>query len=172
MVKRRTVTIKNIYKVPLEERPLRRLVYRFYKGPRDVLINFDNRITSWGQHWYNKTTKTHEISLSSIYCSHEKEQFMDWDFHRLTADTNLEILSNRDTASKLIFTLLHELKHAMQCDDIPSEYNNSAEAFENIYIQNKYLRYWLAPLEAEAEGWALLNFKKALDFYLCLTKDD
>lgn len=164
MARYRKVTIKNIHKLPIDKRAFCKLIRYYYKGCNNVQINFDNRISAWGMHRYESQTKTHEIVLSPLWCSFEQKTWTNKDFDGLTGTINLTMLNDFDTRCRVICTILHELKHAMQCDENPIRYAKCQDDRHPV-ITNAYLKYQLSFLEAEAEGWALLHFNRALYRY-------
>jgi len=160
--KYRRVDIYNYESMPIEPRALKKVVRHYYKGPHNVEIRFDNRLAGWGQHSFESTTQTHIIQLSPNYCSHNRSTGL-WDFEYLNAISKLVKMNHHDTQCRVIQTILHELKHAEQCDRNPKQYEDTINKHESI-IQSR-LGYELGPLETEAEGWALFNFQRAFDRY-------
>lgn len=161
MTKRRKLTIKNIEKVPINERALRKFILHYYKGKNNIFINFDNRISAWGQHIYESTQRTHYITISPIWSMFEQKTWLNRKFDEGITEQDIIKLNDFDIMCRIICTILHELKHAMQCDRNPIRYAKCQDD-KHPAIRNSHMKYKLSELEAEAEGWALLNFNRAL----------
>ena len=89
---------------------------------------------------------------------------MDVDFEEQHSSVGLTELNEFDVTCRVIVTILHELKHATQCDKNPIRYAKCQDDRHPI-IRNHRLKYKLSESESEAEGWALLNFGRALARY-------
>lgn len=165
MSKHRKVTIKNEHKIPIDYRALRKLVFYYYKGKNNIQVNFDNRMSCWGSQLYCSTTKTHFIAISPHWNTyHRLNAVSTYDWENLKKHDKLTELNKYDRTAKVIHTLLHELKHAMQCDTNPIRYAKCQDD-EHPAMTNLCLRYEYSKLESEAEGWALLNLYKAIEQY-------
>lgn len=164
MATHRKVTIKGVHKVPINEQAFKRLIRYYYKGPHNIEVNFDDRTAAWGKHTYCSTSRTHRIDISPKWCGHEQKGFQSLEFEELTANYELQQLSEYDTMCRIIQTVLHELKHAMQCDKNPIRYAKCADD-RHPKITNTYLKYKLSMLETEAEGWSLLHVNRAIARY-------
>jgi hypothetical protein len=102
--------------------------------------------------------------MSPKWCTYNAIKDEKRDFDKLTTANVIGRMNDKDITARVISTLLHELKHAMQCDSNPIRY---AKCNDNLHpaLKNSSLKYELSPLEAEAEGFALLNINKALERY-------
>jgi len=159
-----TVKVKGIKKVPVDENALIKLINYFYNGKRNLSIEFTNKIRCYGTHQYNSKNQTHFIQLSPQWCKFNRKSDEKRSFKKCTSSHILEEMNNFDCLCRIINSLLHEMKHAIQCDRNPIRYAK-CEDTRHERITNESLAYELSPLESEAEGWALINFDKALKQY-------
>lgn len=163
MAKRRIVTIKGGELSPLNLRAFRRLLYHYYKGPNNLEVFFTTKdLKCWAEHEYDSRTKTHYITVSMPWCTHNRgQEAIDFE-HFLTAGTLIKLKRN-DSIWRIMQVVLHELMHAMQCDRNPHSYQQTAA--ENPDIISSRLKYEFADIEAEAEGWSYMVLNKAMERY-------
>jgi hypothetical protein len=121
------------------------------------------RLGEYGEHTYDTKKKLHHIRISPKICSHGKSNTK-WDVDQKEFSGNLVRMNRYDTVCRIIQVTLHELMHANQCDRDVRKYWKDAGSLHPKITQS-FLRYELSPLEAEAEGRALLNFNSALERY-------
>ena len=164
MAKHRKVTIKGEHKVPIDCQALRKLILYYYKGKNNIELNFDDRIYAWANHCYDSSIKTHIITMSPKRCSYCRLDTLRYDYENLSIYQSLTLLNEYDMTYRIIASLLHELKHAMQCDANPIRYAKCQDDKHPV-LKNPHLRYKYSVLETEAEGWALLNLHKAIERY-------
>ena len=99
-----------------------------------------------------------------MWCMFDQKTYSNNNFNKLTSLIDLAELNDFDTTCKIICTILHELKHAIQCDENPIRYAKCQDDRHPVIV-NSYLKYKFSQLETEAEGWALLNLNRALKKY-------
>ena len=150
--------------IKISERALRKLILFYYKGPHDFVVKWDNRIAAWGDHSWDKESKTHIIRLSPNWCTYNKLDNEVRDFEALTGTYGLTKMTPWDSVARIVHTLLHEIVHANQADSPISNYFYSW-AGNNPSLKNAKLSYELSLIEAEAEGKALLRFHRAMELY-------
>lgn len=162
MSKPRKIRIHGGHKVPIDEQAFTRLIRYYYSNDRNIIIHF-KEVGCWGTHHYVARSKTHHITISPKWCRHNKIT-ESRDFKSLDITGAMKKMNDHDTKCRVIHTMLHELKHAMQCDRNPIRY---AKCSDDVHpaMKNGNLAYELSPLESEAEGWALMHFNKALEHY-------
>jgi hypothetical protein len=159
----RRILVHNISKTPLDKQVFTKLIRHYYKGPYNITIKFDSRISGYGEHTFNTKRKIHIIRISPKICRLGRGDTR-WYFNSMETQSKLVRMNKYDTICRIIQVLLHELKHAEQCDrDIKQYWKANTNLHESI-IQPR-LKYELSPFEAEAEGWSLINFNKALERY-------
>lgn len=163
MARHRQITCKGIEQTPLELKAFKSLIRKYYKGTRDIEIVFTNRLNCWGEHQYVASRQTHIIKISPRWCRYNKNDDRR-DFRKCEVRGSLGRMNDFDTVSRCLHVALHEMKHAMQCDSNPYRYAKCNDD-SHPNMKNASLKYELSPLETEAEGWALLNINKALEFY-------
>ena len=162
MSNRGKINIFGLHSVPIAEIPYRKFLRKYYKGINNLTIRFDNRIKGWGEHYYDSETKTHHITISPKWCSHEYQ--LTRDFTKKLCKGKLQKLESIDIIASILQTTLHELKHAEQCDRNPIRYTKCTDD-EHPEIENNTLKYKFSLLESEAEGWSLMHIYKGLEQY-------
>lgn len=160
--KYRRVVIHNIDLTPLESKAYKAIIRHYYKGPYNVTVRFDNRLSAWGEHCFDKTNKEHVIRISPTWCTYNKKD--EWrDFENKEAFAQLSKMNRHDIVCRILSTTIHELRHAKQCDDDIKHYEE--EANRHAEIKQASLSYEFSPFEVDAETWALKRFNKALEKY-------
>ena len=164
MAAKRKVRIHGGHRTPINEATFVKIIRHYYRGPHNVIVHFDNRLSCWADHSYIARSKTHHIHISPKWCRFNKNESEDRDFDKLTIQGTLNPVSDSDMIARIIQTTLHELKHAMQCDNNPIRY---AKCDDNKHpaMKNPSMSYEFSLLEAEAEGWSLMHINRALKRY-------
>jgi len=164
MTAKRKVRIHGGHKVPIDEEAYIKIIRHYYSGPHKVIVHFDNRQNCWGGHSYVARSKTHHLYISPKWCTFNKMKDEARDFKKLMVTCPLGRMNDRDIVARVIHSTLHELKHAMQCDNNPIRYAKCTDD-KHPNMKNSSLAYEFSPLEAEAEGWSLLHINRALERY-------
>lgn len=164
MARRRRVTLHNLHDLPINLRALKRLIYRYYKGPQDIVIKADHRLEGWADYDFDLEEGVHVIRLNPWMCTHNRGTDY-WDPESQEIRGSVVKMNRRDTVCRIINTLLHEIKHANQYCEMGAKVFDKISAELHPDITQSRLKYELAPLERDAEAWALLHFQKALDKY-------
>ena len=145
------IEIRNIDKTPLNKVGLIKLIRRYAKGKKDILLSFDGRISCFGDYNYNSEKKRHEIRVST-----KVSQF------------------KQDPAAKiydLISTILHELKHLQQQEEVGTKTFYSKHFSYNTDIKLEEASDYFSVREAEARTFEEKNLLDAVNFYWKSCKD-
>lgn len=138
------ITIQKIERTNLNEEALVKVIKKFSKPKKDLRLTFDARISDFGSYTYNSKKKRHEIKISS-----KVFQF--------------GALSSRPY--ELIGTILHELKHLQQQEDLGTNTFFSEKYTFNKCIKNEAASAYYSIGEIEARLFEEKNLLAAVDFY-------
>lgn len=144
------IVIRNIQRTNLREYSLAKLVKKFSKSEKDISITFDARISDFGSYIYNGEKQRHEIKISS-----KTFQF-------------------NDPSSKtyeLIGTILHELKHVQQQEDLGTRSFFSEKFALNKCIKNEAAATYYSLCEVEARLFEEKNVLSAVEYYWKCSSD-
>ena len=138
------ITIQKIERTNLSEAALVKLIKKFSNPKKDLRLTFDARISDHGSYTYNIKKKRHEIKVSS------------------------RVFQFRSRSSKpyeLIGTIIHELKHVQQQEDLGTNTFFSEKHFLNKCIKNEAAAAYYSTAEIEARIFEEKNLLAAVDFY-------
>ena len=121
-----------------------KLVKKFSKSEKDIVLIFDNRIASAGVYEYNCKKKRHEIRVSS---------------------KDLEFDDPQAKVYELISTILHELKHLQQQENLGANTFESEKFAMNKCIKNPEAAAYFSDREIEARIFEEKNVLSAVEFY-------
>ena len=150
------IFIKYIERTSFVESVLKRVIKKYIcKTKNDVFVIFDKRCSIFGSYAFNIKKQVHEI--------------------RLGVNKNKKLLSKKDlppSDEKYVFisTLLHEIKHLNQREEMGKDFWNKDFGL-NKNIKNMELAERYSKCESEAREFEEKNVLKAVEFYDSLMKN-
>jgi hypothetical protein len=148
------VEVRHTDRTCLNEKAYIKLVRKYAKLKYKLIISFDDRIKAYGQYNFDPNKRTHIIKISPKRNKTVQEESVDETVYKIkTVDSNGE-------KYQLISTTLHELKHAIQKEEL-------GEAFWNKHysaatdIKNKGLADFYSECEAEARIYENTNILRS-----------
>jgi len=149
------IKIKNIDRTFLDKDSFLRLIRKYSKLTKDLDLSFDARLTSvLGNYRYDDDKKRHIIKLSLINCKY----------------SNKAELSKAGEKYNFISTLLHELKHAQQKEEMRQNFWKDKNC-KNAEIQEESLSTEYSTVEIQARIHENKNILEAVEYYNeCLKK--
>lgn len=138
------IEVRNIEKTNLNKVAFLKLLKKFAKSKKDILVSFDGRLCTFGCYSFNIEKRRHEIKISS------------------------KIFQFNDPASnvyELIGTLLHEVKHLQQKEDLGTNIFESKKFGCNKRIKDQEASEYYSPCEIEARAFEEKNIDVAVEFY-------
>ncbi len=145
------VKIRGIEKTCLDEGALLAVVSKHYRSDKNLEIVFDRRIKdSYGWFAYDADRKLNLIRVSPIL-----HQYQDCDVRKP--------ISAEAQKYKYISTILHELRHTQQLDELGSYY------YSKEYCRNKLAEahhaYYYTEREVDARTYELKHVLSAVEIY-------
>lgn len=143
------IEIKNIEKTKLNKKALLKVIERYSKSKKNILISFDGRLESFGIYTYSSKKKRHEIKIST-------KTFQFKDAESRTYET--------------IGTLLHEMKHLQQQEQLGSLFFMSRKFCWNDKIRSFDGSDYFSLRECEARTFEEKNVFLATEYYWKMCK--
>jgi hypothetical protein len=149
------ITIKHIDSTCLQKESYIKLVKKYGKLKRDVLIIFDCRISNFGMYDYDSIKRQHVIKISPF-----KNKYY------LIGTDGFKIKNPDEVSEKynLIATTLHELYHAKQKEKLGPKFFNVKFNFVKEIYNDDVAEFW-SQSEREARICENKLIVKAVEFY-------
>lgn len=150
------IEVRHIDRVNLEVEPFKKVVKKYVRTDKEILIVFDKRITSFGVHQYDSKTKKHIIRISpdkvarpAGYCHNCSDSFSD------------------PSAIKynVISTLVHELGHINQFEELGWQTYLSHKFSCQRDIKNSDWADYYSPAEQDARRYEHKHSLQAVEYY-------
>lgn len=138
------IEIRNIEKTKFHKEALLKVIKKFSKSEKDIVLSFDNRVTSLGYYIYNQKKRRHDIKICS---------------------KNLHFEDDMANVYELIGTILHELKHLQQQEDLGTPAFGSFKFSCNKRIKDPAASDFYSDREIEARVFEESNLKEAVEYY-------
>lgn len=142
-----SIVFRHLDRVPLDEVATLKVVKKFGKLKKPVVISFDNRIKLCGlwQYKADKHNSYHLIKISPIenMCNNETGA----------------LLSDKVQVYELISTILHELRHGQQWE------NNFSWNGRNHKVKGTFYQEWWSESEIDARTFEHANIAQAIEYY-------
>ncbi len=149
------VRIKHIDKTCLQEKPLLAVIKKHLRSEKDLDIVFDRRLRDcMGWYWYDETRRTHLIKVSPVV-----HEYHDFDVRKP--------LDNESRKYKFVSTILHELRHIQQKEELGKSYYNKNYC-KNKNLTSAFPAYFYAEAELDARAYELQNISEAMEIYKSL----
>jgi len=148
------IKIRYFKRTSLEKKAFEKVIRKYAKLKYDILIVFDLRIKCFGTHAWNDKKRCHIIRISPTKCKIHIDE------------DNLSGVRLGPAAEKyrIISTLLHELRHAQQKEELGSRYYN--EKYDSIEeITNPQVASWYSECERDARIFEDKNIESAVELY-------
>lgn len=158
------ILVRGIDRTPLTPRAYYRFLQKFCRTGFDALVSFsDEKGTgNFAEHCFDPEYLVHEVTIfTESLATHPGQWTASRDGKHAT--TPLKKINKTEVCARIIHLSLHEFKHAQQFERDPIKFDTNDT---NQLFKHKILRYLFSPIEAEAEGWALMKFNEAFDYYL------
>jgi hypothetical protein len=144
------ITLRHFERTSLNEQAFLKLVKKYaHNLMHDVVISFDNRIsTYYGEHSYDSDKKIHFIKISPKKCTKFEKKIIDAHGQKYN----------------FLSTVIHELKHASQQDQLGREFwsrqYSCAKGVKNLAAAEFY-----SEKEIEARIFENENVVAAVEYY-------
>lgn len=147
-----SVRIRGIEKTCLSEPALLAVISKYYKSEKKLEIVFDRRIKdSYGWFVYDSDRKLNLIRISPAL-----HQYHDCDVRKP--------ISVEAQKYKYISTILHELRHVQQLEELGRHYY-SKEYCRNSDLPDSHQAYYYTESEVDARAYELQNILAAVEIY-------
>lgn len=143
------IEVKNIEKTKLNKEAFLKVVERFLKNKKSLLIIFDGRLDCFGYYTYNSKKKKHIIKIST-----KRFQFKD----------------KISRTYEIIGTFLHESKHLQQQEQFGSSFFMSKKFAWNEKIKSFDGSDYFSVRECEARVFEEKNVLAATEYYWKMCK--
>lgn len=141
--------VRNIERTCLNSEAYVKLLRKFGVGiENDVVISFDLRLKNYGSYRYNSSKKKHIILISPTECKKEEDVK----------------LSSMDETYNLISTTLHELKHAMQQEELKAALWSKKYSCAK-HVRNPLMAEFYSVSEVDARVFENKSLLSAVEFY-------
>lgn len=146
---RKKIEIRHHERVSVDRLALEKVIKKFSKVKNNVVVSFDNRISDYGQYFFEPKKKAHTIKISP---------------RKNILDTNGSLLSSESSKYQIISTLLHEMRHAQQKESVGSVFNRFSYYF-NKRIKETYFSYFFSECELDARKYEVTHINSAIKMY-------
>jgi hypothetical protein len=146
------VTIRYIERTCLEEEALKKVVERYTKTDKEVLVIFDMRIKDYGDYVYDEKKRRHVIRISPAM--HLYESF----------EPKSRMLTKEGQKVRLLATLLHECRHIQQKEELGRTFYTIAYC-RNTAIHDTRVSEDYSECEIDARVYENKNVLAAVEYY-------
>ena len=143
------IEVRHIDNTCLKEVGFIKVVKKYGRIKKDVLIVFDKRIKYLGLHGFDAKSKKHIIRLSPILSK---------------IDERGNIISNSAEKYNLLSTILHELRHCQQLEELRSKYWDENYG-ANERIKEKDISVEFSEAESDARMYENKYILEAVKLY-------